>query len=190
MDRGDREHRRVERHRAEELADDDLHVGQRRGEQQLDRSRSLLLRVNAHRHQRQHEQQDDARVEKERPYQLRVDVGVAALEPAELQALLVEDDQHHVIEPAPQQREHADDDVADRRREVPLQLLLRYREDVAHGTTSSAAAACGSSSVVTCRKISSRLIRIGRISSSPHPRLTTAAASSRRTSRPVSLSTS
>ena len=34
---------RVERHRAEELAEDDLEVGERRGQQQLDRARPLLL---------------------------------------------------------------------------------------------------------------------------------------------------
>ena len=46
------------------------------------------------------------------------------------------------------------------------------------------------SSVVTCRKTSSRLMRIGRSSSSPQPRVTTALAISRRTSMPRSLSTS
>mgnify|MGYP003693819889 CR=1 FL=1 len=41
--------------------------------------------------ERQHEQQDHARVEKERANQLLVDVDVAAaLEPAELHALLIE----------------------------------------------------------------------------------------------------
>ena len=46
------------------------------------------------------------------------------------------------------------------------------------------------SSVVRLRKMSSRLIRIGRSSSSPQPRPTIVAASSRRMSRPRSLSTS
>src|SRR4029450_5603398 len=153
----------------------------------------------AHRDEREDEQQDHARVEEQRAYQLLVDVHGAAFDAAELRALLVEDDQHRVEEVAEQQREEADHDIRNRRGEVRLQLLVRNREDVVHCTSSSevaisgsvaAAAVAGVSSVVTCRKISSRLKRIGRISSSPQPRPTTAAASSRRTSRPASLSTS
>ena len=52
VDQRDRQHHAVERHRAEELAEDDLEVGERRGQQQLDRARSLLLRVGAHRDHR------------------------------------------------------------------------------------------------------------------------------------------
>ena len=52
------------------------------------------------------------------------------------------------------------------------------------------AGASAGSSVMTLRKMSSRLIRIERSSSSPQPRATTAAASSRRTSTPFSASTS
>ena len=71
----DGEHHAVQRHRAEELAHDDLEVGERRGEQQLDRARSLLLRVGPHRHHRQHEQDQDRHVLREqRPDHLLVDV--------------------------------------------------------------------------------------------------------------------
>jgi hypothetical protein len=39
-----REHRGVEQHGAEELAEDDLDVGDRRGQQQLDRARAAFPR--------------------------------------------------------------------------------------------------------------------------------------------------
>src|SRR6185436_15525335 len=122
--------------------------------------------IGPHRDERQHEQQDDARVEEQRANQLLVDVDGAAFRAAELRALLVEDHQHRVEEVAEQQREEADDDIGNRRREIRLQLLVRNREDVVHCTSSSelassasaaAPAVAGVSSVVTCRKISSRL---------------------------------
>ena len=65
---------RIERHRAEELAHDDLEVGERRGQQQLDRARPLLFRVGPHRDHRQHEQHEDRDVLQQRPEQLLVDV--------------------------------------------------------------------------------------------------------------------
>ena len=95
-----------------------------------------------------------------------------------------------------EEREKADGDIADRRSEVGLQLFLRDSEDVAHWIASPPVAAAasgagvGTSSVVSDRNTSSRLMRIGRISSSPQPLPTTARARSRRTSRPLSLSTS
>ena len=107
----------------------------------------------------------------------------AAAHHRHLLALLDEDVQVDVEEPAEEQREEADDDVGDRRGEVRSQLLAaRSRGCYARvhvlpstlrvlrcGARRELAAACGVSSVVTCRKISSRLMRIGRSSSSPHP---------------------
>ena len=116
-----------------------------------------------------------------------------------LRALPHEQRQVDVEEPPEQQREEADDDVGDRRGEVGAQLLVGDRQDVTHAVHCTPPSGCTSpaggrrcrrragggalSSVVTCRKISSRLMRIGRSSSSPQPRVTTARAMSRRMSR-------
>ena len=69
---------------------------------------------------------------------------------------------------------------------------LPRRVSAAGAAPASAPAAGGgaASSVVTCRKISSRLMRIGRSSSRPQPLVTTARAMSRRMSVPRALSTS
>ena len=93
--------------------------------------------------------------------------------------------EQRVEEIAEEQREEADDDVGDRRGEVApsapcgrsrgcysWRSLLRPRRRRRRLRWSA------------CRKISSRLMRIGRSSSRPQPRSTTARASSRRTSRP------
>ena len=72
---------RVERQRAEELAHDDLEVGERRGEQQLDRARALFLGVGAHRDHRHHEQQHDRDVREHRtdhPSLMFIDAAAAA----------------------------------------------------------------------------------------------------------------
>src|SRR5262249_36760285 len=112
-----------------------------------------------------------------------------------LHALPEEEVQDEHEEPAVEQRPQPDHDVGDWRREIGLQLFLSNREDIRHGTvtpsgTASAAATASTSSVVKDRKTSSRLMRMGRSSSRPHPLPTTARARSRRISRPTSLSTS
>ena len=131
---------RVERQRAEELAQDDLEVGERRGEQQLDRARALLLRVGPHRDHRQQEQQQDRDVLQQRPDQLLVDVHRLPAPPIWLICMLwrtkkLQDRDEEVAE---EQREEADHDVGDRRGEVRPQLLAAR----SRGCYSWAASSC------------------------------------------------
>ena len=114
--------------------------------------------------------------------------------PAELphlHALPDEVVEHRDVEVAVEQREEADHDVGDRRREVRPQLLLRDREDVTHGRLPLLPASSPWSPAL--RRLFGRqrqedlleAQRIGRSSSRPQPPLTTARARSRRTSRPL-----
>jgi hypothetical protein len=135
VDPGHRQHHAVERHRAEELAEDDLEIGERGGQQQLDRARPLLFRIGAHRHHRHQEEDQDQHVLQQRANHLLVDVdGLRPLhaELVHLHALLGEVVQDGGEEIAVEQRPQPDHDVGDRRGEVGLQLLLRDCEDVTH----------------------------------------------------------
>ena len=93
-------------------------------EQQLDRARALLLGVGPHRDHRQHEQHDHAGVHEQRPDQHLVDVHAP---PPMLHLICMlwrsKNDSMRVEEVAEEQREEADDDVGDRRREIRAQLL-------------------------------------------------------------------
>ena len=121
VDQRHREHRRVQRQRAEKLAEDDLQVGQRRREQQLDRSGPLLLRIGPHRDQRHQEQDQDRRVLEEQPDHLFVDVHrLGAAELARLHALPDEVAEQAGEEEAVEKRPQADHDVGDRRCEIRL----------------------------------------------------------------------
>ena len=68
------QHRRIEAPSREELAEDDLQIGHRRREQQLDGAGALLFRVGPHRDERHHEQDQDRVFWKSRPDHLLVDV--------------------------------------------------------------------------------------------------------------------
>ena len=128
------EHHGVERHRPEELAHDDLEVAHGRREQQLDRARSLFLRIGPHRDHRQQEQIENRDVLQQRPNQLLVHVHrLRAAELTHLHALADEELQDGDEEVAVQERPESDHDVRDGRREVRLQLLVSDREDVTHG---------------------------------------------------------
>ena len=126
----------VERQRAEELAHDDLEVGERRGQQQLDRARPLLLRVRPH---RDHRHAGTGRrivtfcsSGRIICWLTFIDCGPAcrtgpsACSGGRSSARMRDE------EVAVEQREEADHDVGDRRREVRPQLLVRDREDVTH----------------------------------------------------------
>ena len=92
------------------------------------------------------------------------------------------------VEVAVEQREEADHDVGDRRGEVATSAPSARSRGCYSWTAllrRGSAPASAASSVVSDRKMSSRLMRIGRSSSSPQPLPTTARASSRRTSRPL-----
>ena len=134
VDRRHQEHRRKEAHRPEELAEDDLQVRDRRGEQQLDRARPLLFGVGPHRDERHHEEDDDRDVVEDAANQVLVDVDVPAAAHRHALALLGEAGQVDVEEGAEEQREEADQDVAHRRREIPAQFLAGNREDVANAS--------------------------------------------------------
>ncbi len=93
-------------------------VGDRRGQQQLDRARPLLFRVGPHRDHRHHEEDDDRGVVQDAANHLLVHVDVSAAAHRHALALLDEDVQVDVEEPAEEQRKEPDDDVGDRRGEV------------------------------------------------------------------------
>ena len=63
VDERQREHAAVESHRTDELAEDDLGVGDRRGQEQLDGSRPLLFGVRAHGDGREQEQHNHGRID-------------------------------------------------------------------------------------------------------------------------------
>ena len=98
-------------------------------------------------------------------------------------------------EPAEEDREEAHHHPRDRRGEVAAQFLAGNRRDVAHALLMSGLHWCGSgcssrSSVVSCRKISSRLIRSRPQLEEAPAASTMARATSRRTSTFGSDSTS
>jgi hypothetical protein len=131
VEQGDQEHRDVEPERPEELAENDLEIRDRRGEEQFDRSRPLLFRVGPHRDHRHDEQDDHRRVLQHVADDLLVHVHRPA-HFGHLHALADECIQIQIEEDAEGQREEPDDDVGHRRREVRAQLLMRNREHVTH----------------------------------------------------------
>ena len=134
VDGGHPQHQEEQRKRAEELAENDLQVAQRRRQQQLDGARALFLRVGARGEERQDEQQDDRGVREERPDHELVDVdGLrSAPEHAGLRAELHHEGEAGDVEVAVQQSEQAHDHVGDRRDEVGAQFPVGDRKNVTH----------------------------------------------------------
>ncbi len=130
----DGEHDHVQRDGAEKLAHDDLKIGDRRRQQELDGARALLFGVRPHRHHRHEEQDENGDVLQQRTNELLVHVhGLRSLHLHHLHALAHEEPENGDEKIAVEQRPETDDDVCDRRREVGFQLFLCDGDDVTHG---------------------------------------------------------
>ena len=123
--------RDVQADRADELAHDDLEVGERRRQEQLDRSGPLLFRVGPHRDHRQDEEHQHARVGEHAADQMLVDVEVRR-RTAELRLHALRDERAEVggEEHAEDEGEQAHHHPRDRRDEVAAKLLDRDGPDV------------------------------------------------------------
>src|SRR6185312_2442787 len=151
----------------------------------------LLLREQSHSDDRDEEQADHAGVVQQWTNDLLVDVHRHHL-PAHL---LLHADIVEVCHPVPEEEaedhgKHREQQPCNRRHEIAAQFFLKNDPDVSHAVFPWATVlAVSVSCAVSCRKISSRLIAVGRSSFRSQPDSTTARARSPRTN-PFWLSTS
>src|ERR1039457_1454373 len=181
---------RVQEHGAQPLAEDDLGIGDGRGEQQLDGAGPFLFGEQVHGDHGDEEQSHGGGETEQRADNLLVDVhGLATAHHLGLEAEADEIAGGGVkaeAEDQPEQRQHR---IGDGRGEITLEFLLAHEEYVFHFLSPSITWFL-SSAAVSWRKMSSRLRPTARNSLRLQPELTTVRASSARMWRPVRLSTS
>src|ERR1035437_4731006 len=180
----------VQEHGAEPLAEDDLGIGDGRGEQQLDGAGPFLFGEQAHGDHGGEEQSHGGGETEQRADDLLVDVhGLAAAHHLRLEAEADEVAGGGVKAEAEDQPEQREDRIGDGRGEIAPEFLLAHEEYVFHFLSPSITWFL-SSAAVSWRKMSSRLRPTARSSLRLQPELTTVRASSARMWRPVRLSTS
>src|ERR1039457_3347703 len=181
---------KVQQRGAQPLAEDDLGIGDRRGEQQFDGAGAFLFREEPHGDHGDEEQRHGGGEAQQRADDLLVDIhGLALAHHLRLKAEADEVARGGVkaeTEDQPEQRQHR---IGDGRGEITLEFLLAHEEYVFHFLSPSLTwSFC--SAAVSWRKMSSRLRPTARSSVRLQPELTTVRASSARMWRPVRLSTS
>src|SRR5262249_1568340 len=185
----------VEGHGSEPFSADNFQIADRRGDKKFDRARALLFGEETHRDHRNEEESDHVDVGKQRPDQFLVEVHRERLA-AHLRFHRVKDEGTQGVpkEKSKNNREHRQQEISHRRREIAVDLFPENHKNVAHQAgpvaTGSSLDSTAAGSPVSCKKISSRLTAAGRSSFKSQPDSTTARARSPRTKLSLWLSIS
>src|SRR5690348_9179270 len=192
------QHDHQQRERRQKLSYHDLRIRNRRSHQQFHRPALALLVINSHRQHRRQKQNDRPQQPQKSPqnHARHIHVERASAHLHALHSCFVRIANHlaqNVVEEnSAQHQENAHHHIRHRRNKIVAHLLAIDRVQAAHQFASSAFSVClcAGSSVVSCKKISSRLTLSPRSSYSGQPCPTIFAAIWLRRSAPCPASTS